>query len=941
MDVGVAINQYLIVEHIGRGGMADVWSARDQKLNRMVAIKTIAQSLSGDSDPVGMFKQEAQIIAKMEHPHILPIYDFGEYDGQLYIVMRYVAGGSLEDLLRRGPLPITETLRLGQAIAQALDFAHQNKVIHLDLKPPNVLLDSHQSPYLADFGLATALNPEGKAQNPGAGTLLYMAPEQLTAETIDHRADIYSFCIVMYHMLTGTMPFDSVTPLALRQMQFREDLPDPDFVNPTLPPYLGDILRRGTALDPDDRPQSLEVLVEEMRSVTSDSVVFSAGMGQTEDSLSMGQDMLFDGTNMEILEAVDIYSRARHNWAAGNGRFLLGVTHFMLMNGYYMNAEEHGLELDIEGAQMLLRGALEYDHAVTYWWKRLDDDNRRWVCLHALRSGNAPARVRALYRLETIPDAETPQIPRLVAQALQIETNEEARIAALQVLGTRAKLMKPKQKYDIKTEFRGKMLTSFTRLGVQINPQHEWVDVVYSNEIDTLLAETALDRGMPKVAAFAARIIGRIRSKAAVQRIAEQQAEGRRGALRALALIRDEAPNLPPIVNAQGRLYAWATNTLLRMIDQPLYLISRFFTALIGGWLAMGMTIWITYRSEAIFTPQRWGNTLAVGLMFGVFIALLVVVADEFSARLRGFWPWWVRLLVSAGLGFWIASLTWAQYTWLYMQLDIMWNVMRFGGFGLMLGFVLTALFHLRSYIAIPLTAFFAYIPIYVTFEMGWMYKKVWLFSELSKMEIPAFWKNTPFQPFNFQGALIYYDFERQIYSLAIPFVLLVAVGGHFPHLVRDLAGFIRFLRKRYAPSLSSDATDAAMPVAAPILAAAHPPHLAADPGSLKTEMDVSQGERIVPDKRYPATEVDPQREQWGTDPDEAPPQDNSQRVDRGTGIRIDDSIPRTELDPNQRPRTGDNPPPGSQRINKGTGIRIDDPNMKTEFDPHKKHDDE
>src|SRR5215510_14423664 len=121
MDVGVEFTHYKVIEHIGRGGMADVWSARDKRLNRTVAIKTIARDLSQESgaDPIKLFEREAQTIDQLEHPHILPIYDFGEFEGQLYIVMRYVTGGSLEDVLERGPLPFNEVLRVGQAVSSA------------------------------------------------------------------------------------------------------------------------------------------------------------------------------------------------------------------------------------------------------------------------------------------------------------------------------------------------------------------------------------------------------------------------------------------------------------------------------------------------------------------------------------------------------------------------------------------------------------------------------------------------------------------------------------------------------------------------------------------------------------------------------------------------------------------------------------------------------
>lgn len=919
MDIGVEINQYLVVEHIGRGGMADVWSARDQKLNRMVAIKTIAKTLSSDTDPVGMFKQEAQTIAKMEHPHILPIYDFGEFEGQLYIVMRYVAGGSLDDLLRRGPAPLNEALRLGQAVAQALDFAHKNQVIHLDLKPPNVLLDSHQSPYLADFGLATALDPEGKAVNPGAGTLLYMAPEQLTAETIDHRADIYSFAIVMYHVLTGEMPFDATVPLALKQMQFQEELTDPESINPSLPSYFGDVLRRATALDPDQRHGTLVQLVDELREIVEDTSGVAVSLGEIdrryEDDMPAGID--YDGSDMAILEAVDIYSRARHNWAGGNGRFLLGVTHFMLMNSYYMDAELHGLDLDIEGVQMLLRGALEYDNAVEFWWARMgDDDNRRWVCLHALRSGNAPARVRALYRLETLSDSETPQIPRLVAQALQIETNEEARLAALQVLGTRAKLIKPQQQYDIKTEYRGRMLTSFTRLGIQIDTPQEWLDVVYSPEIDALIAEIALDLGMPKVAEFAARIVGRIRSKAAVAHIAEQQKEGRRGALRALALIRDEAPSLPPVVSAQGRAYAWSANTLRRMGDQPLNLVFRFAAALLGGWLAMGYNVFATFRTQKLFTPQRLGNSMAIGLVFGAFVAFAVVFADEFSSRLRGFWPWWMRLISSAVLGVFLASLTWAQYTYFYLQYSPPRDVMWFGGFGLALGFVLTALFNLRSWIAVPLTALTTYIPIYLLHQYWWE-------GEL----------NLPLVSLD-QTPLLYYDVQDEIYGLAIIFVVILAIGGHLPSVVRDLSALVRYLGANLLAQQPIPVEEALPdPIPAPLSPAPLKPLV--DPGELKTEMDASLGDMDAQDQ-YLATEMDmAQGIQYFAD--EESEVSATQRVDMDTGISVGDTDLRTEMDANlgipDRPQSPPDPEYDSDRVDKGTGIRIDDSDIRTEFD--------
>jgi serine/threonine-protein kinase len=953
MDVGVEINHYKIIEHIGRGGMADVWSARDNKLNRMVAIKTIAHGLAVDSNPVGMFKQEAQTIAQMEHPHILPIYDFGDYEGQLYIVMRYVAGGSLEDLLRRGPLPINEALRMGQAIAQALDYAHKQKVVHLDLKPPNVLLDSSQSPYLADFGLATVLDREGKATNPGSGTLLYMAPEQLTSEVIDWRADLYSFAVVMFHMLTGVLPFDA-TPIALKQMQYHQELPTLDEINPLVPPSFTDILRRATAVDPDDRYSSLVEVVDEMR-LALNATEFGGvlGSGTNEYTPPVMDLSHFDSEDAGILEAVDIFSRARHNWAGGNGRFLLGVTNFMLMNGYYMSAEAYKLDLDEAGTQMLLRGALEYDQEVDFWWNKLDDENRRWVCLHALRSGNAPARVRALYRIETLSDSERPQIPKLVAQALQVETNEAARLAALQVLATRAKVMSKQKKFDVKTEYRGRMLTMNTREGIQEINMMEWQETVFSEDIDTLIAEIAVDYGMPKVAESAARVVGRIRSITAVRHIAQAQREGRHGALRALALVRDEAPSLPHGVSIGGRIYAWMTNTLRRMSDVPLSLIFRYFMAAIGGWLAMGLTIWITYRNELIFTPQRWSNSLAVGLIFGLFIGFLVLFTDEFISRLRGFWRWWMRLIVSFGLGWAIGILVWTQYTWLFLQQpEISTTVMRFGGFGLMLGFFLTTMLKLRSFLSIPLTALFTYIPIYVTYQIHYMFETVPFFSGLSESSYPTYSSQPIFNlgrlgdvqwfttetifPFKIDWALIFYDFPDQVVSVGLMFAIILAVGAHFPSLLHDIRALIRFVTHLRTRPMHPQQPMLVPAVATPTLA---PKPAIAPVGNLKTEMDVNLGKGDDEDDDAPETEMDVQMRPIGysvagdTLPlSEVPPVDilKSTEMDVNLGLQkpLEDSMPTK-------------PPVNTgARVNIKTGIKIDNspppPNQNTELDVNK-----
>jgi hypothetical protein len=757
MDVGIEFSHFRVIEHIGRGGMADVWSARDTKLNRTVAIKTVARDISAETEPIELFKREAQTIAQLEHPHILPIYDFGEFEGQLYIAMRYVTGGSLDNLLSDGPLATEITLRNARAIAGALDYAHVNNVIHLDLKPSNILLDSNQSPYLADFGLATVLGPEGRAANPGYGTLLYMAPEQLTSGEIDHRADIYSFTILVYQMLTGELPFDATTSLALKQLQWQEDLPNMTTIDTNLSEAVMPILRRGTAVKPEDRPNNLAELIRELEQALGQmqGIVQRASSSRADDDDDLlatidlrGAQTTPDQSAMIRREAADLYNKARRAWAYGQGRFLLGVTHFMVMNDFYMQAESHGLELDEPGMQMLLRGAVEYGYEVDHWWNRLNDDNRRWVMLHAIRSENAPARVRALRRLQTLPDTTPPKIATSVAQVLAQEINDEAKRAAIELLSSRAK------------------------------PAANWQPTVFQEEVDELLAEIALKDDNPQIATLAARTIGRIRSLAAVKVIAAQQASGNRQALQALALVRDEAPSLPPVVSTQGRVYAWLTNTWRRLTDNPLGNVSRFYWAFLGATIAMALYVFTVFRSEAIFNAERWGNTISIGLTFGLMIAILTLLAAEVPARLRGFWPRWLCLLVGGVLGFLWGTLAWGGFTWFFLNYPPSWDVMMIAGFCTMLALVLSAVYRLNGLLSVLFTALATFIPIYIFFQFFWE----------GRPPIPL---PLTEQTLNTPVSLLYFDIPEQVFSLGIPVVLIMALGIHAQAVIRAVRQFI------------------------------------------------------------------------------------------------------------------------------------------------------
>lgn len=262
---GEQVGPYLVRERIGHGGMADVYRAFQTTVNREVALKLIPLTADPEHDVFReRFHHEAEIIAALEHPHILPIFDYGISSDVLYISMRYLRGGTLNDVLAYGPLPSPWVIGRLESMSAALGYAHQRGVIHRDLKPSNVLLDDDQQAYLADFGLATVLGESSQLTTPGSivGTPAYMSPEQLLGDSIDHRADLYSLGVMLYQMLAGRLPFEAQSTFLLIDQQIENAPPSPLEFNPDLPPSVADLLLRALAKDPAKRFASAQQLSE-------------------------------------------------------------------------------------------------------------------------------------------------------------------------------------------------------------------------------------------------------------------------------------------------------------------------------------------------------------------------------------------------------------------------------------------------------------------------------------------------------------------------------------------------------------------------------------------------------------------------------------------------------------------------------------------------------
>jgi ligand-binding sensor domain-containing protein len=264
LQPGQMLGPYQIIGQIGKGGMATVYKAYHANMDRYVAVKVLALQFAQSEEFLGRFQQEAHLIARLEHPHILPVYDSGESDHMPYLVMRYLEAGTLKDRLTAGALSRDEIDRLFTQLADALVYAHENGVIHRDMKPSNVMLDKRGNIFLTDFGIAKLVegSPQFTATGAVTGTPDYMSPEQAQGGKVDQRADIYALGVILYEMLTGRVPYEAETPLAVILKKIQEPLPPPTSINPSIPAELEAVVLKALARDPADRFQSTRAFLE-------------------------------------------------------------------------------------------------------------------------------------------------------------------------------------------------------------------------------------------------------------------------------------------------------------------------------------------------------------------------------------------------------------------------------------------------------------------------------------------------------------------------------------------------------------------------------------------------------------------------------------------------------------------------------------------------------
>jgi serine/threonine protein kinase len=267
---------------LGQGGMGAVYLAKQERPSRWVAVKVLHPNIAldnhGNEEFLARFRREADVIARLEHVNIMPIYEYGEQNGSAFLVMPYVSGGSLKDvLIKRGALTLQEATVFIDQAASALDYAHSQGVVHRDLKPANFLLHADGRLVLADFGIARIIEESLStgATLTSAGTILgtpeYMAPEMASGAAIDYRADIYELGIVLFQMLCGRVPFTGTTPYSVVIKQIQERLPSVQQINPALPAAVDTVIQTATAKQPDKRYQAASTMAQALRQVGSGS----------------------------------------------------------------------------------------------------------------------------------------------------------------------------------------------------------------------------------------------------------------------------------------------------------------------------------------------------------------------------------------------------------------------------------------------------------------------------------------------------------------------------------------------------------------------------------------------------------------------------------------------------------------------------------------------
>jgi serine/threonine-protein kinase len=322
MSIPEKIGRYEVKAELGRGGMATVYRGYDPSFDREVAIKVLPREMLHDPQFRSRFERELKIIAGLEHPSIVPVYDVGEMDGQPYFVMRYMPGGSLADEIKKGKFSLEDTARIISRIAQGLAYAHRKGIVHRDLKPDNILFDSNGDPFISDFGIAKFAESTGSLTGSGIiGTPAYMSPEQAQGTEVDNRSDVYGLGVIVYQMLSGEQPYKADTPMGVAVKHITDPVPEILKVLPSLPVDVDAVIKTALAKDREKRYTSPTDLARSLNLTAfghDGSVAPSSGSGRRRAKAALGG------------------GPVRLGWILGGGALVLALAAGFLLRGRIM-----------------------------------------------------------------------------------------------------------------------------------------------------------------------------------------------------------------------------------------------------------------------------------------------------------------------------------------------------------------------------------------------------------------------------------------------------------------------------------------------------------------------------------------------------------------------------------------------------------------------------